>query len=282
MATGQLPGAAAAGLLAADEISVGYGGVAVVHGVSLRVRPGAAVGVAGESGSGKSTLAKALVGDIIPIRGSVTVNGRAWADVRRKDPDRRRVQMIFQDPYSALNPRMTARQAVSETLHVVCGVPRRETGSRAGEILARVGLSGAAIEARPHRLSGGQRQRVVIARALACEPDVLIADEPTSSLDVSIQAQILDLLADLRAERGLALVLVTHDLAVIKHMTDSCLVMQDGIVVEEGPTEQILAEPQHRYTRTLVTAHLGLAEPGGPGPQQSAGAQQAEGEASGI
>jgi peptide/nickel transport system ATP-binding protein len=265
MTADQPPDAGTEAVLAADDISLGYGGVAVVHGVSLRVHSGAALGVAGESGSGKSTLAKALVGDLIPIRGSVTVHGRAWQDVRRKDPDRRRVQMIFQDPYSALNPRMTARQAVAETLHVVCGVPRRDAGQRAAGILARVGLSGAAIEARPHRLSGGQRQRVSIARALACEPDVLIADEPTSSLDVSIQAQILDLLIDLRVERGLALVLVTHDLAVIKHMTDTCLVMQDGIVVEEGPTEQILDRPQHDYTRTLVAAHHGL--PGPPAEQ---------------
>lgn len=269
MTADQRPAATAAAVLAADEISLGYGGVAVVHGVSLRVHSGAALGVAGESGSGKSTLAKALVGDLIPIRGSVTVHGRPWQDVRRKDPDRRRVQMIFQDPYSALNPRMTARQAVSETLHVVCGVRRRDAGQQAAGILARVGLSGAAIEARPQRLSGGQRQRVSIARALACEPDVLIADEPTSSLDVSIQAQILDLLVELRAERGLALVLVTHDLAVIKHMTDNCLVMQDGIVVEEGPTQQILDRPQHDYTRTLVAAHRGApGQPATHGPTE--------------
>ena len=269
MTADRLPaGGEATALLAADKVSLGYAGVAVVHGVSLRVSSGAALGIAGESGSGKSTLARALVGDIFPVRGSVTVNGRAWKDVGRKDPDRRLVQMIFQDPYSALNPRMTARQAVSETLHVVRGVPRRDAGERAGEVLARVGLSGSAIDARPHRLSGGQRQRAVIARALACEPGVLIADEPTSSLDVSIQAQILDLLVDLRAEHGLALVLVTHDLAVIKHMTDTCIVMRDGIVVEEGPTQQILAEPRHDYTRALVDAHLGSPNSIGPGPKR--------------
>jgi ABC-type glutathione transport system ATPase component len=137
----------------------------------------------------------------------------------------------------------------------VCGVPRAQAGQRAGELLTRAGLSGAAIDARPHRLSGGQRQRVVIARAIACEPDLLIADEPTSSLDVSIQAQILDLLVDLREERGLALVLVSHDLAVLRHMTDTCLIMQDGNVVERGPTERVLSQPQHEYTRTLVAAH---------------------------
>jgi peptide/nickel transport system ATP-binding protein len=115
--------------------------------------------------------------------------------------------------------------------------------------------SGAAMDARPHRLSGGQRQRVVIARAIACEPDLLIADEPTSSLDVSIQAQILNLLVDLREERGLALVLVSHDLAVLRHMTDTCLIMRDGNVVERGLTEDVLSQPKHEYTRTLVAAH---------------------------
>jgi ABC-type dipeptide/oligopeptide/nickel transport system ATPase subunit len=255
-------------LLQADDVSLGYRGVTVVHGVSLRVRAGEALGVAGESGSGKSTLAKALAGDLAPMSGSVLVDGRAWAQVRRKDPERRAVQMIFQDPYSALNPRMTARQALAETLHVVRGVPRRLAGEKAGEILGRVGLTGAAVDARPARLSGGQRQRVVIARAIACEPEVLIADEPTSSLDVSIQAQILDLLTDLRSERGLALVLVTHDLAVLQHMTDTCLVMRNGVVVEEGRTEQMLGQPQHSYTRALVAAHHGVTAGDG---EQSAG-----------
>lgn len=245
-------------LLAADNLALGYGRVIVVRGVSLQIQAGDTLGIAGESGSGKSTLAKALAGDLAPMQGTVRVNGRPWQDVARKDPERRQIQMIFQDPYTALNPRMTARQAVSEALHVVRGVPRSHAGERAGEVLTRVGLSGAALDARPHRLSGGQRQRVVIARAIACEPDLLIADEPTSSLDVSIQAQVLDLLADLREERALALVLVSHDLAVLRHMTDTCLVMQDGNVVEEGPTEQVLARPRHEYTRTLVAAHLGI------------------------
>jgi ABC-type dipeptide/oligopeptide/nickel transport system ATPase subunit len=267
-----LAAAGPAALLQADDVSLGYRGIAVVHGISLRIRAGEALGVAGESGSGKSTLAKALAGDLAPMSGRVLVNGRSWEDVRRREPERRAVQMIFQDPYSALNPRMTARQTLAETLHVVRGVPRRDAGQQAGEILGRVGLAGAAVDARPARLSGGQRQRVVIARAIACEPDVLIADEPTSSLDVSIQAQILDLLIDLRAERGLALVLVTHDLAVLNHMTDTCLVMREGVVIEDGRTEQILTRPQHAYTRTLVAAHLGVAaddrtepaaEPGG-------------------
>ncbi len=241
-------------IVIADDVSLAYGPQTVVHNVSLRVGRGDAVGVAGESGSGKSTLAKALVGDLKPSSGTVRVNGRTWSEIGRKDPDRRRVQMVFQDPYSALNPRMTARQTVAEVLRVQRRVPRSEVVGRAGDLLSDVGMTGNAMDVRPQRLSGGMRQRVVIARAVACEPDVLVADEPTSALDVSIQAQILNLLLRLRTDRGLALVLVTHDLAVLKHMTNYTLVMKDGHVVEEGSTREILEQPTHEYTRTLVAA----------------------------
>jgi ABC-type glutathione transport system ATPase component len=241
-------------IVVADGVSLAYGRQTVVHHVSLRVGRGDAIGIAGESGSGKSTLAKALVGDLTPVAGTVLVNGRPWSEIGRKDPDRRRVQMVFQDPYSALNPRMTARQTVAEVLRVQRRVPRSEVTRRAGDLLADVGMTGAAMDVRPQRLSGGMRQRVVIARAVACEPDVLVADEPTSALDVSIQAQILALLLHLRNERGLALVLVTHDLAVLKHMTNYTLVMKDGCVVEEGSTRGILEHPNHAYTQALVRA----------------------------
>jgi ABC-type glutathione transport system ATPase component len=163
--------------------------------------------------------------------------------------------MVFQDPYSALNPRMTARQTVTEVLRVTRGMDRAQARSAAEDLLVSVGLSGSAMDVRPQRLSGGMRQRVVLARAVASGPEVLIADEPTSALDVSIQAQILDLLLALRADMGLALVLVTHDLAVLKHMTDRTLVMRHGVVVEEGPTAQVLEDPAHEYTRALVAAH---------------------------
>jgi ABC-type glutathione transport system ATPase component len=241
-------------IVIADDVRLAYGEQTVVHDVSLSVGRGDAIGVAGESGSGKSTLAKALVGDLKPISGSVRVNGRTWSEIGRKDPDRRRVQMVFQDPYSALNPRMTARQTVAEVLRVQRRLPRSEVAVRSGDLLSDVGMTGQAMDVRPQRLSGGMRQRVVIARAIACEPDVLVADEPTSALDVSIQAQILDLLLRLRDERGLALVLVTHDLAVLKHMTDYTVVMKDGRVVEEGATPNILEHPTREYTRTLVRA----------------------------
>lgn len=242
-------------LLEVDHASLGYGRETVVHDVSLTVSPGDAIGIAGESGSGKSTLARGLIGDIAPLSGSIRILGRPWAEVRRGDPDRRRVQMVFQDPYSALNPRMTARQTVTEVLRVTRGMDRARARSVAEDLLGSVGLNGSAMDVRPQRLSGGMRQRVVLARAVASGPEVLIADEPTSALDVSIQAQILDLLLALRADMGLALVLVTHDLAVLKHMTDRTLIMRQGVVVEEGPTTAVLEDPTHEYTRALVAAH---------------------------
>ena len=241
-------------LLEVDHASLGYGNGVVVNEVSLTVAPGDAIGIAGESGSGKSTLAKGLIGDIAPLSGSIRILGKSWADVGRRDPDRRRVQMVFQDPYSALNPRMTGRQTVTEVLRVTRGLDRKEARFVAEDLLVSVGLSGSAMDLRPQRLSGGMRQWVVLARAMASDPEVLIADEPTSALDVSIQAQILDLLIALRAEMGLALVLVTHDLAVLKHMTDRTLIMRQGFVVEDGPTTEILENPQHEYTRALVAA----------------------------
>ena len=162
--------------------------------------------------------------------------------------------MIFQDPYSALNPRLTSRAALIETLTVVRRLSRSEAATQALELLDRVGLSGRAIERSPRDLSGGQRQRVVIARALACQPRLLVADEPTSSLDVSVQAQILNLLLDLRAEHNVALILVTHNLSVLNHMTDETLVMEAGQIVERGPTSQILEAPEHPFTQALVAA----------------------------
>ena len=243
--------------LIAEDVTLAYhrGDTPVVSHASLRIGTGEAVGIVGESGSGKTTLARALVGELPPRSGSITVNGRAWSIVRRRDRERRAVQMIFQDPYSALNPRMTARETVAEALQIMAGTPRRSASAAAVELLVRAGLSETVIDRSPRRLSGGQRQRVVIARALAGEPEILIADEPTSSLDVSVQAQILNLLIDLRAERGIGLVLVTHDLTLLAHMTDRVAVMYGGRIVEEGPTEQLLAAPAHPYTAQLMAAH---------------------------
>src|SRR5690606_7543958 len=152
--------------------------------------------------------------------------------VRRTDPERRIVQMVYQDPYGALNPAMTPRQAGAEALGVVRGIPRARRSAAAGALLRDVGLAERHWDVHPARLSGGQRQRAVIARALACEPRVLVADEPTSALDMSVQAQILNLLMDLRAERDLALVVISHDLAVLRHLTERCLVMLRGQIIE--------------------------------------------------
>ena len=240
-------------LLVADAATLRYGrGPVVVHEASLAVAPGDAVGIVGESGSGKSTLARALVGDLHPAAGAVLVNGRPWRDVGRRDPERRMVQLVFQDPYSALNPRLSPRAAVAEALRVVAEVPRGAADERAGALLSSVGLDGTLQDRSVRRLSGGQRQRVVVARALACDPAILVADEPTSSLDVSVQAQILNLLLDLRRERGLGLVLVTHDLAVLAHMTRTAVVMHEGHVVEAGPTAEITRSPRHPYTKVLM------------------------------
>ncbi|HVW16735.1 MAG TPA: ABC transporter ATP-binding protein [Solirubrobacteraceae bacterium] len=243
-------------LLEALGVEVTYPGQAVpaLHPLDLVVEEGAAIGIVGESGSGKTTLGRALIGALSPSGGEVRVQGRSWSEIRRTDPQRRSVQMIFQDPYSSLNPHMTARQTVAEAIRHWYGVTRGESRRRAEQLLADVGLPGAAIDRRPDRLSGGQCQRVGIARALACEPRVLVADEPTSSLDVSVQAQILNLLRSLRRTRALALVVISHDLGVIRYLTDRAVVMRSGAVVEQGETERIFAAPRHPYTRALVDA----------------------------
>ena len=239
-------------VLAARGVTVRFHGHAAVADASLQLQPGEAVGIVGESGSGKTTLARVLVGAREPTEGEVTISDRRWNEIRRTDPLRRTVQMVFQDPYASLNPNLTARQAVAEVFGVWDRVAKREADRRAEALLAEVGLVGSAIDARPAQLSGGQRQRVGIARALACNPSVLVADEPTSALDVSVQAQILNLLADLRDHHHLALVLVSHDLSVIRHMTERTIVMYGGRIVEQGATAVLFAEPRHPYTRVLL------------------------------
>ena len=235
-----------------------------VAGVDMAVPEGAAVGIVGESGSGKTTLARLLVGALEPTQGEVRVDGRPWSAISRQDPLRRSVQMIFQDPYGSLNPWLTPRETVAEVLRVWESIDRREGERRAEDLLREVGFPRDAMDRRPSRLSGGQCQRVGIARALACNPSVLVADEPTSSLDVSVQAQILNLLVSLRESRGLALVLISHDLAVVRYATDEALVMYGGHVVERGPTDQLLAWPLHPYTRVLVDSLPGQEGPARP------------------
>jgi ABC-type glutathione transport system ATPase component len=244
------------GLVAAD-VTFGYGsGPVVVQNVSLTVPEAGAVGVVGESGSGKTTLARLLVGILTPATGTVTIHGRAWPAIGRRDPMRRAVQMVFQNPYSALNPRFTALRTVAEVYRVCGGATRAEANDRAREMLERVGISGQALGNRPGELSGGQCQRVGIARALAVDPAIIVADEPASALDLSVQAQILNLLSDLRHEKGVGLVLISHDLNVVSYLTEQAIVMNRGVVVEQGDTARLLASPTHPYTQNLVRSIL--------------------------
>jgi oligopeptide/dipeptide ABC transporter ATP-binding protein len=224
-----------------------------VDGVDLEIQRGEALAIVGESGSGKSTLARALTG-IAPVSGGEMRFDGAVLAKRRKNADRRRIQMVFQDPYSSLNPRITVGGMLHELLRVHHVVPRDEVDAYSRELLGLVGLSDDALDAYPRQFSGGQRQRVAIARALALKPDLLIADEPVSALDVSVQATILNLLRDLRSELGLTLMLISHNLAVVRHLCDRVAVMYLGRIVEVAPTEQLFGDPQHPYTRALLAA----------------------------
>lgn len=243
-------------VLVARDLSVTYrnADAPAVYPLDIDIRPGSALGIVGESGSGKSTLGRMLIGALAPTTGSVLVRGRNWSDISHADPLRGAVQMIFQDPYGALTPWRTPRQIVAEAISRWQGHKGKRALEAAGELLNDVGLPAQAMDRVPGGLSGGQCQRVGIARALACRPEVLVADEPTSSLDISAQAQILNLLMRLRAERNLALVIVSHDLAVIRHMTDEALVMRKGEVVERGSSEDIFSAPLHEYTQQLVAS----------------------------
>ena len=224
-----------------------------VDGVDLEIRRGEALALVGESGSGKSTLARALTG-LVPLdKGEIRFDGRVLPG-RRKRADQRRIQMVFQDPYSSLNPRLTVGGMLTELLRVHHVVPRNEVRSFSRELLGLVGLDDEALPAYPRQFSGGQRQRVAIARALALRPDILVADEPVSALDVSVQATILNLLRDLRAELGLTLMLISHNLAVVRHLCDRVAVMYLGRIIEVAPTETLFSDPQHPYTQGLLAA----------------------------
>jgi len=249
-------------LLEAKDVVLRYNaqGPDVVNHVSLEVHAGDAIGIVGESGSGKSSLARVLVGALAPSSGEVLVEGQPWRQVSRKNVRRRDVQMVFQDPYGSLNPRLTALETVSEVLRVARGASASDANRQAADLLREVGLPADAFGRQAGGLSGGQCQRVGIARALACEPKALIADEPTSALDVSVQAQILNLLNDLRERRGLAVVLISHDLDVIHYATRTTYVMHSGNVVESGDTDEIFERPAHQYTLALLDS---LPENGG-------------------
>ncbi|SEL66161.1 ABC-type dipeptide/oligopeptide/nickel transport system, ATPase component [Blastococcus sp. DSM 46786] len=235
-----------------------YGGLTAVDDVSFVLRAHGALGVVGESGSGKSTTARMLVGLERPDAGTVRIGGTAYDAVPRGRAARlaraRAVQMVFQDPYLSLDPRVRVRDSVEEVLRLHGTEGARTVRARAVELLDQVGLGPREQEALPRELSGGQRQRVAIARALAPEPDVLVLDEAVSALDVSIQAQILNLLRDIRAERQIAYLFVSHDLAVVRHVCEEVLVLNRGAVVERGDAAEVLAHPAHPYTRLLLAS----------------------------
>ncbi|MET9851601.1 ATP-binding cassette domain-containing protein [Streptomyces sp. NPDC006450] len=233
-----------------------YGNHAAVEDVSFTLAPGASLALVGESGSGKTTTVRMLVGLETPDAGTVRLGGRdRSARVRSRDERlarAREIQMVFQDPYLSLDPRVTAAGCVDEVLRLHTGLDAAARRARVAELLDQVGLGGREASALPRRLSGGQRQRVAIARALAVEPRVLVLDEAVAALDVSIQAQILELLSTIRREAGIGYLFVTHDLAVVRHVADEVLVLRSGQVVESGPTGRVLDAPQHPYTRLLL------------------------------
>jgi oligopeptide/dipeptide ABC transporter ATP-binding protein len=229
-----------------------------VDGVDLTVARGEALGLVGESGCGKSTLGRCIVGLYEPTEGQVLVEGTPLP-AKRTAPDRRRLQMVFQDPYSSLNPRMTVHQALAELLRVHHLVPRSGVDARCRELLDLVGLPPSALDAYPRQFSGGQRQRISIARALALEPEILIADEPVSALDVSVQATVLNLLADLRQRLGLTMLFIAHNMAVVRHVCDRVAVMYLGRIVELASGEQLFADARHPYTQALLRAVPRLA-----------------------
>ncbi|MCQ4161807.1 ABC transporter ATP-binding protein [Roseomonas sp. GC11] len=226
-----------------------------VKDVSFSLPRGSTLGVVGESGSGKSTLARCIVRLLDPEQGEIRLEGQDRAALSRAELRReaRRVQMVFQDPFASLNPRRRVGELVAQG-PIIHGTPRAEAFARARELFALVGLDPAALDRFPHEFSGGQRQRIGLARALALRPDVLVADEPVSALDVSVQAQVLKLLARLRAQLGLSMVFITHDLRVAAQLCDSIVVMRHGEVVEAGVTAEVFARPRHPYTRALMAA----------------------------
>jgi ABC-type oligopeptide transport system ATPase subunit len=231
--------------------------VKAVDDVSFTVEPGTTVGLVGESGSGKSTIGKTILKLVPSTSGRVIFEGKDILPMDEAEfrPLRREMQMIFQDPFGSLNPRHTIFQIIGEALEIhFPAMNRSDRRDRVSELLRQVGLKPEMMERYPHEFSGGQRQRIGIARALAVKPKFIVCDEPVSALDVSVQAQIVNLLQDLQAELGLTYLFIAHDLAVVEHMSDHVLVMYRGKIVESAPAEAIYENPQHEYTRKLLAA----------------------------
>ncbi len=239
-------------LIELADVHKRYGPTRALDGVSITVAAGETLGIVGESGCGKSTIARLALALERPTAGEIRFRGRPYPrSPRRLREVRRRVGIVFQDPYDSLDPRFTVEHLVDEPLRAH-GLPRSR--ARVAELLTSVGMAEADLDSYPGQYSGGQRQRIGIARALALEPDVIVCDEPTSALDVSVQAQILNLLLELQRERGLAYLFISHDLEVVRRMSDRLAVIYAGTIVETGPAERITAAPRHPYTRALLEA----------------------------
>jgi peptide/nickel transport system ATP-binding protein len=238
-----------------EKLTQPPGKVHALNGVSFTIEAGRSLGIVGESGSGKSTLARLVMALDKPTSGSVKLLGRDLHALPREElrAARRDFQMVFQDPYGSLDPRQTIARIVGEPL-AAQGASRDEQHERAARVIASVGLRASDLAKYPHEFSGGQRQRIAIARALITRPRLIVADEPVSALDVSVQAQVLNLMQDLRAEFGITYMLISHDLAVVQHLCDDVAVLREGAIVEQGPPGQLFTGAKHPYTRALLEA----------------------------
>ncbi len=254
-------------VIAVDDLDMTYGGTGVftrsegvraARDVTFTIAPGRTLGIVGESGSGKSTVARCIMRLIDPTAGRITIAGTDIAQLPRRQlqPHRKHFQIVFQDPYRSLNPRWTVARSLCEG-PINFGTSKADAMAHAAELMDLVDLPPDALDRYPHQFSGGQRQRIAIARAVAMKPDLLVADEAVSALDVSVQAQVLDLLDDVQARFGIAMLFITHDLRVAAQICDEVLVMQKGVVVEHGPAGEVLAKPRHDYTRNLIEAAPG-------------------------
>lgn len=270
-------------LLAVEDLVVEYpmgdGVFRALDTVSFTVDKGATLAVVGESGCGKSTLAKAIVRLLKPTSGRLVFDGTDIASLSERGmrPLRSRIQMVFQDPYGSLDPHLSAVDIVGEPLRLQGVRSRSARAARAAELIDRVGLPSTALHRKPAEFSGGQRQRIGIARALASGPELLVCDEATSALDVSVQAQVLDLLREIKRDTGLTYLFITHNLGLVREISDSIIVMRDGVIVEQGGSAEVLANPQQPYTRALRAAALDPTKMVGVKPRNVLRTQQEQG-----